>query len=93
MLDIVQKERDHSDQRSGLGWLERGCGIKQMENLLAANPKIDAVFCENDSMCLGAQRAIADAGRTDECSCAVLMGRRKPCYKSRTAQTMPARPQ
>ena len=67
MLDIVGKE-------SGIkvinapdwgGWSEDG-GLKQMENLLAANAKIDAVFCENDSMCLGAQRAIADAGRTDE---------------------------
>jgi ribose transport system substrate-binding protein len=47
------------------GWSEDG-GLKQMENLLAANPKIDAVFCENDSMCLGAQRAIADAGRSPE---------------------------
>ena len=41
-------------------------GIALMENLLAANSKIDAVFCENDSMCLGAQTAIADAGRSDE---------------------------
>jgi ribose transport system substrate-binding protein len=41
-------------------------GITLMEDLLAANKKIDAVFCENDSMCLGAQTAIADAGRTDE---------------------------
>lgn len=41
-------------------------GIALMEDLLAANPKIDAVFCENDSMCLGAQTAIADAGRSDE---------------------------
>ena len=47
------------------GWSEDG-GLKQMENLLAANPHIDAVFCENDSMCLGAQRAIADASRTSE---------------------------
>lgn len=47
------------------GWSEDG-GLKQMENLLAANAKIDAVFCENDSMCLGAQRAIADAGRSTE---------------------------
>ena len=47
------------------GWSEDG-GLKQMENLLAANSKIDAVFCENDSMCLGAQRAIADAKRTSE---------------------------
>jgi len=47
------------------GWSEDG-GLKQMENLLVANPHIDAVFCENDSMCLGAQRAIADANRTNE---------------------------
>lgn len=67
MLDLVSKA-------SGItvinapdfgGWSEDG-GLEQMENLLAANSKIDAVFCENDSMCLGAQRAIADAGRTDE---------------------------
>ena len=41
-------------------------GIALMEDMLAANPKIDAVFCENDSMCLGAQTAIADAGRSEE---------------------------
>lgn len=41
-------------------------GIALMEDMLATNPQIDAVFCENDSMCLGAQTAIADAGRTDE---------------------------
>ena len=41
-------------------------GIALMEDMLAANPKIDAVFCENDSMCLGAQTAISDAGRSDE---------------------------
>ncbi|MHB8135134.1 MAG: substrate-binding domain-containing protein [Anaerolineaceae bacterium] len=47
------------------GWGADG-GITLMEDLLAANPKIDAVFCENDSMCLGAQTAIADAGRSEE---------------------------
>jgi ribose transport system substrate-binding protein len=41
-------------------------GIALMEDMLAANPKIDAVFCENDSMCLGAQTAISDAGRSEE---------------------------
>ncbi len=46
-------------------WSSDG-GMALMEDMLAANPKIDAVFCENDSMCLGAQKAIADAGRTDE---------------------------
>ncbi len=47
------------------GWSADG-GITLMEDLLAANPQIDAVFCENDSMCLGAQTAIADAGRSEE---------------------------
>ena len=47
------------------GWSADG-GIALMEDMLAANPKIDAVFCENDSMCLGAQTAIADAGRSEE---------------------------
>lgn len=47
------------------GWSSDG-GLKVMENLLARNSKIDAVFCENDSMCLGAQKAIGDAGRSDE---------------------------
>jgi ribose transport system substrate-binding protein len=47
------------------GWSADG-GIALMEDLLASNPQIDAVFCENDSMCLGAQTAIADAGRSEE---------------------------
>lgn len=41
-------------------------GFKAMSNMLAKMDKIDAVFCENDSACLGAQKAVADAGRADE---------------------------
>lgn len=41
-------------------------GLKVMESLLASHSDIDAVFCENDAMCLGAQRAIKDAGRQDK---------------------------
>lgn len=47
------------------GWSEDG-GFTLMENMLTRFDQIDAVFCENDSMCLGAQRAIEDAGRSDE---------------------------
>jgi ribose transport system substrate-binding protein len=67
MLDVVGKEAGITviNAPDFGGWSEDG-GLEQMENLLAANPKIDAVFCENDSMCLGAQRAIADADRSDE---------------------------
>ena len=67
MLDIVSKVTGITviNAPDFGGWSEDG-GLEQMENLLAANAKIDAVFCENDSMCLGAQRAIADAGRSAE---------------------------
>ncbi|MGO9307992.1 MAG: substrate-binding domain-containing protein [Spirochaetia bacterium] len=47
------------------GWSSDG-GFKLMEDMLAKNKKIDAVFAENDSMALGAQKAISDAGRTNE---------------------------
>lgn len=40
-------------------------GKKAMEDLMAANPNLNAVFCENDSMCLGAKSAIGDAGKKD----------------------------
>lgn len=46
-------------------WSEDG-GFTLMEDMLAQYDQIDAVFCENDSMCLGAQKAIEDAGRSDE---------------------------
>jgi len=46
-------------------WSEDG-GIRVMEDMLAKHKNIDMVFCENDSMCLGAQKAIADAKRTNQ---------------------------
>jgi len=47
------------------GWSSDG-GYTIMTDMLAKYDKIDVVFCENDSMCLGAQKAITDAGRSDE---------------------------
>ncbi len=47
------------------GWSEDG-GFTIMEDMLAKYDHIDVVFCENDSMCLGAQKAIEDAGRSEE---------------------------
>ncbi|GAB3872030.1 substrate-binding domain-containing protein [Dactylosporangium cerinum] len=41
-------------------------GLTVMEGLLAKHPDLVAVFCENDAMCLGAQRAIASAGKTNQ---------------------------
>lgn len=46
-------------------WATDG-GMRVMESLLAQHGDITAVFCENDAMCLGAQKAADDAGRTDE---------------------------
>ncbi len=47
------------------GWAVDG-GFKLMEDMLTKFQKIDAVFCENDCMCQGAQKAIKDAGRSGE---------------------------
>jgi ribose transport system substrate-binding protein len=41
-------------------------GFTQMEDMLAKEKDINAVFCENDSMCLGAQKAIGDAGKSGD---------------------------
>jgi ribose transport system substrate-binding protein len=47
------------------GWAVDG-GYKVMADMLAKMNHIDGVFCENDSQCLGAQKAAADAGRSAE---------------------------
>ena len=47
------------------GWSTDG-GKAAMENMLARFPRIDVVFCENDSMAFGAQSAAADAGRSGQ---------------------------
>ena len=43
-------------------------GYTAMENLLSAHPKgtIDAIWCYNDGLCLGAYRAVKEAGRDEE---------------------------
>jgi ribose transport system substrate-binding protein len=46
-------------------WASDG-GLAVMESLLASNRDLKAVFCENDAMCLGAQRAIGDAKLTNQ---------------------------
>ncbi|GAA3744266.1 substrate-binding domain-containing protein [Plantactinospora mayteni] len=46
-------------------WSSDG-GLTVMESLLATNADLAAVFCENDAMCLGAQRAVADAGKSQQ---------------------------
>jgi ribose transport system substrate-binding protein len=41
-------------------------GLSVMETLLTTDADVNAVFCENDAMCLGAQRAIADAKKSKQ---------------------------
>lgn len=45
---------------------DRARGMTVMENILQAQPEIDAVFAHNDEMALGALVAIEAAGRADE---------------------------
>lgn len=47
------------------GWTEEG-GRHAMNSLLAEHGDVVAVFCQDDAMCLGAQRAAAEAGRSHE---------------------------
>lgn len=47
------------------GWSTDG-GFAATETLLAQNADLNAIFCENDSMCLGAQKVIEDQGLGDQ---------------------------
>jgi ABC-type sugar transport system substrate-binding protein len=52
-------------------------GKKAMEDLMAKNPSLNAVFCENDSMCLGAKSAVADAGKKGQIIVAAVDGQKE----------------
>ena len=45
---------------------DRTKAMEVMESMLQANKELDAVFCGNDAMALGAYQALASAGRQDE---------------------------
>lgn len=46
-------------------WAHEG-GLNAMEDILVAFPDINVLLCENDSMCLGAMKAIEEAGKTEQ---------------------------
>lgn len=48
------------------GYFKRDEAMTIMENLIQANPDIDAVLALNDEMALGAWQALDDAGMTDD---------------------------
>jgi len=45
---------------------DRSKALEAMDSILQAQPNIDAVFCGNDAMALGAYQALLAAGRTDK---------------------------
>jgi ribose transport system substrate-binding protein len=57
-------------------WSSDG-GLEVAENLLNQHGDLDAIFCENDSMCLGAQKAIDDAGKTADVILAGVDGQKE----------------
>jgi ribose transport system substrate-binding protein len=52
-------------------------GVKVTENLLAKHKDLSAIFCENDSMCLGAQKAVNDAGLSEKIFLAGVDGQKE----------------
>ena len=66
MLSVVEKTDIEVKKAPNFGGWSSDGGFKLMEDMLALYQKIDTTFCENDSMCLGAQKAIADAGRSKD---------------------------
>ena len=45
---------------------DRTMGLEVMESILQAHPDIDAVFCGNDAMAMGAYQALVAAGKADQ---------------------------
>lgn len=45
---------------------DRTKAMEVLESIMQANPDIDAVFCGNDAMAMGAYQALAAAGKADE---------------------------
>jgi ribose transport system substrate-binding protein len=45
---------------------DRNKALEVMESILQAHPDIDAAFCGNDAMAMGAYQALAGAGKTDD---------------------------
>jgi ribose transport system substrate-binding protein len=66
MLSVVEQTNIEVVRAPQFGeWSEDG-GLAVTEDMLAAHDDLDAIFCENDSMCLGAQNAVEDAGLSDQ---------------------------
>lgn len=45
---------------------DRNKGLEVMESILQAHPNVDAVFCGNDAMAMGAYQALFSSGKADK---------------------------
>jgi len=64
MLSVVEKAGIKVEKAPDFGGWSVDGGFKVMDEMLAKVPNVNAVFCENDSMCQGAQKAIKDADKS-----------------------------
>ena len=64
--NIVDEKEDIEVVASQPAGFDRSKGMTVMENILQAHPDIDAVFAHNDSMALGAVKAIKAADKLDQ---------------------------
>ena len=48
------------------GEFDRNKAMEVMESMLQVHPNVDAVFCGNDAMAMGAYQAVLAAGKTDK---------------------------
>ncbi|MGX9423953.1 MULTISPECIES: substrate-binding domain-containing protein [Bradyrhizobium] len=64
--EVIEKHPDIKIIGHIVANYDRTQAIKGMEDLLQANKQIDAVYCHNDDMALGAARAAKEAGRKDQ---------------------------
>ncbi|WP_137389516.1 substrate-binding domain-containing protein [Rhodoligotrophos defluvii] len=64
--EVIEKHPDIKIVGHIVANYDRTQAIKGMEDMLQANKQIDAVYCHNDDMALGAVRAAKEAGRKDQ---------------------------
>lgn len=63
---VVDKFPDLKMLAQQSGDFDRNKAMEVLETIMQANPDIDAVFCGNDAMAMGAYQALQSAGKTDK---------------------------
>jgi ribose transport system substrate-binding protein len=62
-------------------WTQEG-GLKAMEDILVASPEANVLLCENDSMCLGALKAIHESARKSQMLVLAAADGQKEAYQA-----------